>query len=87
LETHLADLRAQLNNLKLLLESVEDELEAQRGHVEIAETAEAWLMTLRERVEEIEEDSPEAYQKRRQLVKFLVERIVAGHDESGNTSV
>jgi hypothetical protein len=87
LETHLADLRAQLNNLKLLLESVEDELVAQRGHVEIAETAEAWLITLRERVEEIEEDSPDAYQKRRQLVKLLVERIVAGRDESGNTSV
>jgi hypothetical protein len=87
LEIHLADLRAQLDNLKLLLESVEDELEAQRGHVEVAETAEAWPMTLSERVKEIEEDAPEAYQKRRQLVKLLVERILVGRDENGSTSV
>jgi hypothetical protein len=87
LEMHVADLRTQLDNLKLLLDSVENELEAQLEHVETAETAETWLMTLRERVEEIEEDSPEAYQKRRQLVTLLVERIVAGRDENGDTSV
>ena len=87
LETHLADLRAQLDNLGRLLESVEDELEAQREHARVAETAEEWLITLRDRVEEIEEDSPEAYAKRRELVKLLVERIVVGRDENGNTSV
>jgi hypothetical protein len=87
LETHLADLSTQLDNLKLLLESVEAELEARREHVEVVETAASWLMTLRERVEEIEEDTEEAYAKRRQLVKRLVERIVAGRDANGNTSV
>jgi hypothetical protein len=44
-------------------------------------------MTLRDRVEEIEEDTPEAYAKRRELVKLLVERIVVGRDENGRTSV
>ena len=44
-------------------------------------------MTLRQRVEEVEEDSAEAYATRRHLVKLLVERIVAGRDEYGNTSV
>jgi site-specific DNA recombinase len=87
LETHMTDLRVQLDNLQLLLESVEDDLAARREHVEVAETAETWLMALRERVEEIEEGSPAAYQKRRQLVKLLVERIVVGRDENGDTSV
>jgi hypothetical protein len=87
LETHLADLRAQLDNLGRLRGSVEDELEAQREHARVAETAQEWLITLRDRVEEIEEDSPEAYAKRRELVKLLVERIVVGRDENGDTSV
>jgi len=78
---HVADLRTQLDNLKLLLDFVENELEAQREHVRVAETAETWLMTLRERVEEIEEDSPEAYAKRRHLVRLLVERIVVGRND------
>ncbi len=87
LETHLADLRVQLDNLKVLISSIEDELEAQHEHARVAETAKAWLVTLRERVEEIEEDSPEAYQARRQLVKLLVERILVGRDENGETQV
>ena len=56
-------------------------LEARR---ERAKVAEAWLMALRERVEEIKEERPEAYQKRRQPAKPLVERIVVGRDESEN---
>src|SRR5919199_1388497 len=87
LERHLADLRAQLDNLGLLLESVEGELETYREHARMAETAEAWLMTLRERIEEVEEYSPGAYAKRRRLVKLLVERVVVGRDENRRTSV
>jgi hypothetical protein len=59
LETHLTDLRAQIGNLTLLLESVEDELKAQREYVQVAETTESWLLRLKARVEEIEGDSPE----------------------------
>jgi hypothetical protein len=87
LEMHLADLRVQLDNLKLLLDSAEDELEAQREHASVAETAETWLMTLRDSVEEIGEDSAEAYAKRRELVRLLVERIMVGRDENRRTSV
>ena len=39
---------------------------------EIAETTTAWLATLRERISEIEADTDEAFQARRQLVKLLV---------------
>jgi site-specific DNA recombinase len=87
LEMHLADLRGQLDNLKLLLGSVEDELEGRRARVEVAESAEAWLMTLRERVEELEEGTEEALEKRRELAKLLVERIGVGRDEDGHTRV
>ena len=87
LEAHLTDLRAQIGNLTLLLESVEDELEAQREYVQVAETTEAWLLRLRARVEEVEGDSPEAYQKRRELVKLLVARITAGKHDDGSPDV
>ena len=86
-ESHLADLRVHLDSLKVPVSSVEEELEAQHEHARVAETAEAWLMSLRERVEEIEDDSLEAYKVRRQLVQLLVERIVVGRDENGDTSV
>jgi len=49
LETHLTDLRAQIGNPTLLLESVEDELKAQREYVQVAETTQAWLLQLRAR--------------------------------------
>ena len=52
-----------------------------------AESTETWLMTLRKRAAEIEEDTDEAFEKRHQLVKLLAERIVVGHDEDGNTQV
>ena len=87
LETHLTDLRIQLSNLTLLLESVENELEAQREYVQVAETTEAWLLRLRARVEEVEGDSPKAYQKRRELVKLLVAGITAGKREDGSPDV
>jgi hypothetical protein len=87
LESHLADLRVHLDSLKVPVSSVEEELEAQHEHARVAETAEAWLMSLRERVEEIEDDSLESYKVRRQLVQLLVERIVVGRDENGDTSV
>jgi site-specific DNA recombinase len=87
LETHLTDLRAQIGNLTLLLESVEDELKAQREYVQVAENTEAWLLRLKTRVEEVEGDSTEAYQKRRELVKLLVAGITAGKHDDGSPDV
>ena len=78
LEMYLADLKNQTDNLRLLLGSVEADLSQEREHQELSATTHAWLVTLRERVEEIEEDTPEAYQKRRQLVKLLVAGITVG---------
>jgi hypothetical protein len=70
-----------------LLEAVEDELKAQREYVQVAETTEAWLLRLRAHVEEVEGDSPEAYQKRRELVKLLVAGITAGKHDDGSPDV
>ena len=87
LELHLADVRTQLDNVKLLLSSVESDLAAKREEVELAESTEAWLLTLRERLSEVEEDTEEAFEKRRQLVKLLVAGITAGKDEDGRPDV
>jgi hypothetical protein len=87
LEIHLADPRNLIDNLKLLLSSVENDLAAKREEVEVAESTEAWLLTLRERIAEVEEDTEEAFEKRRQLVKLLVAGITAGRDEDGQLDV
>lgn len=78
LETHLLDLKNQTENLRLLLGSVEAELSQKRAHQGLTETAHAWLVALRERVAEVEEDTEDAFRARRQLVKLLVQSITAG---------
>jgi hypothetical protein len=87
LELHLADLRTQLDNLKMLLSSVESDLASRREEARLVQNAEAWLLTLRERMAEVEEDTDEAFEKRRQLVKLLVAGITAGRDEDGRLDV
>jgi hypothetical protein len=44
-------------------------------------------MSLRENLEEVEVDTEEAFAKRRELVKLLVEKIVASRDEEGRAKV
>ena len=78
LETHLLDLEDQTENLRLLLRSVEAELSHRRTHQELAEAAHAWLVALRERIADVEEDTEEAFRVRRQLVKLLVQSITLG---------
>jgi hypothetical protein len=87
LEIHLADLRAQLDNLKLLLASVESDLARKHQEVGLASNAEAWLLALRERLTEVEQDTEEAFEKRRALAKLLVAGITAGRDEYGQLDV
>jgi len=87
LEIHLADLRTQLENLKLLLSSVESDLASRREEARLVRDAEVWLLTLRERVGEVEEDTEDAFEKRRQLVKLLVAGITAGRDEDAKLDV
>jgi DNA-binding transcriptional MerR regulator len=87
LKLHLADVGTQLDNLKLLLSSVESDLATKHEVAEVAESTEAWLLTLRERLSEVEEDTEEAFEKRRQLVRLLVAGITAGKNEDGRPDV
>jgi seryl-tRNA synthetase len=87
LETYLADLKNQIGNLRLLLEAAEADLSRRREQAELADTTYAWLTALRERLEEIEEDTTEAFLKRQQLIRLLVEEITVGRGEDGETTV
>jgi hypothetical protein len=88
LETYLADLTNQTNNLRLLIKSVETNLAQKREHVELAETTHLWLAALRQHISEVEKDTPEAFRTRRQLVRLLVEGIKIGDKrEDGNTEI
>jgi len=85
LETHLLDLKNQTENLRLRLGSVEVELSQKRAHQGLTQAAHAWLVALRERIAEIEEDTEEAFRARRQIVKLLVQSITVGkkHEDGG----
>jgi site-specific DNA recombinase len=85
LETYLADLKNQIGNLRLLIEATEANLSQRRERAELADTTVAWLNMLRERAEEIEEDTPEAFHKRQHLVRLLVERITLNREGRDTT--
>jgi site-specific DNA recombinase len=87
LEVHLVDLKNQVENLKLLIASGEADIGRKEENKLTAQTTEAWLLTLRERIEEVEEDTGEALEKRRKLVKLLVEQIKVDRNEDGHTQV
>jgi cholesterol oxidase len=63
------------------VEATEADLSHKQESALAAKTTEAWLLTLRERAEEVEEDTEEAFEKRRALAKLLVKRIDVGRDE------
>ena len=52
-----------------------------------AEQTEGWLQALADNLAEVEGDTPEAFQKRRELVELLVEQISADRDEDGRVRV
>jgi hypothetical protein len=88
LEVYLTDLKNQTNNIGLLIGSVETDLSEKQQRKELAETTHAWLLTLRQRVAEVEEDTAESFQVRRQLVRLLVAGIAVGKRErDGSTEV
>jgi hypothetical protein len=81
LELYLADLKNQVENLKMLVASVEADLAKKHESKLVAENTEAWLVSLRENLSEVEQDTVEAFAKRRALAKLLVERITVSRDE------
>ena len=83
----LADLKNQIGNLRLLLESVEADLSQYAEKQEIAKTTSAWLATLRARIPEVEAETEEAYRTRRQLVKLLVAGVTIGRREDGEREI
>ena len=87
LEVYLADLKNQTSNLRLLLESVEAELSQWRQQVALADTTHAWLLSLRRRLTEVEQDTPEAFRARRRLVELLVESIAVGKQDDGRPEI
>jgi septal ring factor EnvC (AmiA/AmiB activator) len=83
LDGYLADLRTHTDNLTMLLESVEMELARTHEETEQAASTEAWLLSLRKRMHEIEGDSEEAFRARRKIVRLLVEGIVIEDKRKG----
>ena len=53
----------------------------------VARTTEAWLLTLRKSLDEVEQDTEDAFESRRELTKLLVERVVVGRDEEDRRRV
>ena len=87
LEIHLLDLKNRISNLKLLIEAAEVSLAREEQDAAAAKSTAAWLASLRERIEELEEDTGEAWRDRRELVEHLVERITVGRAEDGRAKV
>ena len=88
LGVYMADLKNQLDNLRLLLASVEGELSQKREQAEIADSTEAWLHALQGRVANVEDGTKEAFRARRQLVRLLVAEVTVGKKpENGEIEV
>jgi site-specific DNA recombinase len=81
LDAYLAELKKQIDNLRVLLASVEVELSERRELTALRDTTHAWLLSLRQRLEEVEEATPEGFEKRKQLVGLLVESISLGKSQ------
>lgn len=78
LGAYLTDLENQLDNLRLLLASVEGEVSQKREQAEIADSTEAWLHALQGRVADVEDGTKESFRARRQLVRLLVAEVTVG---------
>jgi len=83
----LADLKNQTENAKLLIASVEADLARKQEQALAAHSTEAWFVALRKNLQDVERDGQQAAQDRRELLKLLVEKIVAGRYEVGRTKV
>jgi|SRR5215210_141390 len=88
LDAYLTELKEEIDNLRVLLASVDAELSERWERAALSDTTHAWLVSLRRSLDEVEEDTPEAFGKRKQLVGLLVESISLGRSqESGRAEV
>jgi hypothetical protein len=87
LTSHVRDRENKIANLKVLLAGIEDDLARRHEQTAQAESAASWLVTVASRVEEVEEDTEVALEKRRELIRLLVEKITVGRDETGQPRV
>ncbi len=71
----------------MLLTSVEPDLARKQEDALAARSTEAWLMTLRKNLKDIEHDDAESIERRRELLKLLVDKIVVGRTAAGRTKV
>jgi hypothetical protein len=78
LDAYLAELKKHIDNLRVLLASIEVEFSERRERTALTDTTHAWLLSLRKRLDEVEENTPEGFEKRKQLVGLLVESISLG---------
>ena len=85
LEIALPEVRNRIQNLQLLIGSVESDLAAREQDRLAAQNTETWLRKLADNLAEVEDDTPEAFKRRRELVRLLVEKITVGRDEDGHT--
>ena len=83
LDAYLADLKKQIGNVTVLLASVEAELSERRERTALTDTTQAWLLSLRRSLDEIEEATPEGFEKRKRLVGLLLESISLGKSQEG----
>jgi hypothetical protein len=87
LEVHVSDLRNRVENLKLLIASVESDLATKEENKMVAVSTEAWLWTLRKNLADVEQDTEEAWASRRELAKLLVQKIAISRTDEGRTKV
>ena len=81
LDAYLIELKKHIDNLRVMLASIEVELSERQERTALTDTTHAWLLSLRQRLKEVEEDTPEGFEKRRQLVGLLVESVSLGKSQ------
>jgi DNA repair exonuclease SbcCD ATPase subunit len=81
LDAYLVELKKQIDNLRVLLASIEAKLSERRERTALTDTTHAWLLSLRQCLDEVEEDTREGFEKRKQLVGLLVESISLGKSQ------
>ena len=87
LSVYLSDLKNQTDNLRLLLESIETDLSHRQERKALTDSTHAWLHSLKRRIGEVEQNTPEALRERKQLVGLLVKAISVGKQDDGRAEI